>query len=267
MVDPAVESIHCCVHRVRGLCPLDGEIVNAYVKLHLVPGLHKTNKLRTRTVSGSSDAEFNETLTYCNVHSDVVASSTLWVSVLDENPNGHDVLGETLVWLADIPPHRLHFFCKPLLPIGSGDCDSYQGRILLSLKYVTTRRVLVVGVVRCVDLPAPDGNGVPDPFVKVQLRPAPGQFRTAICWKSPNPKFNEEFCFRCRRSELPRHTLDLRIYDKDISKSNDFIGSLQLSIDSHGARLRHWFDALNYVDTRHDRWHELSATLPGPPPS
>ena len=62
-------------------------------------------------------------------------------------------------------------------------------------------------------------------FSHSQLRPAAGQFRTAICWKSPSPKFNEEFCFRCRRSELPRHTLDLRVYDKDISKSNDFIGT------------------------------------------
>ena len=50
----------------------------------------QTNKLRTRTVPGSENPEFNETLTYCNVHSDVVATSTLWISVLGESESPTD---------------------------------------------------------------------------------------------------------------------------------------------------------------------------------
>ncbi|XP_037077690.1 double C2-like domain-containing protein beta [Pollicipes pollicipes] len=269
VIDSTAESIHCCVHKVKGLrSSVGAETINSYVKLHIVPGLLKTNKLRTKVVSGSGDAEFDETLTYFNVSADVVVNSSLRLSVLDEDPYGHDVLGETQLRLSEVTPHRLLQFCKTLTPVCEGaydDCAELpQGRILLSLKYVTSRQTLVVGVVRCAELPALDGNGIPDPFVKVQLRPRGAKYKTGIRWKSPSPKFNEEFNFACRRCDLPRRVLDLRVYDKDISKSNDFIGGLSLSIDSCGALLRHWFDALNYVDTRHDRWHRLSSGRPDP---
>ena len=48
----------------------------------------QTNKLRTRTVAGTVDPDFSETLTYCNVPAEVVATSTLWISVLGESRRG-----------------------------------------------------------------------------------------------------------------------------------------------------------------------------------
>ncbi|XP_037093015.1 double C2-like domain-containing protein beta [Pollicipes pollicipes] len=183
---------------------------------------------------------------------------------MDEDRYGHDVLGETLVMLDGLVDGRRQQYSRLLLPspaavLLDSEPAPFRGRLLLSLKYVTTRHTLVVGVMRCADLPALDAGGLADPFVKVHLTPGGGKHKTAVQRKTLNPEFNEEFSFCCRRTDLPRHTLDIRVYDKDIGRSNDYIGGLKLSIDSHGERLRHWFDALKYPDTRHDRWHLISA--------
>ena len=50
------------------------------------------------------------------------------------------------------------------------------------------------------------------------------RFRTAVKWKNLNPEFNEEFIFDVKRNELPKKTLDVRVYDKDVGRTDDFIG-------------------------------------------
>lgn len=63
-------------------------------------------------------------------------------------------------------------------------------------------------------------------FFYRQLKPDPShkKYRTAIKWKNLNPEFNEEFVFEVRRNELPKKLLDIRVYDKDVGRSDDFIG-------------------------------------------
>lgn len=50
--------------------------------------------------------------------------------------------------------------------------------------------------------------------------------KTAVKWKNLNPEFHEEFVFEVQRNELPKRKLDIRVYDKDVGRTDDFIGKL-----------------------------------------
>lgn len=69
-----------------------------------------------------------------------------------------------------------------------------------------------------------------------QLKPDPTykKYRTAVKWKNLNPEFNEEFVFEVRRNELPKKLLDIRVYDKDVGRSDDFIGEDHQEADMLG---------------------------------
>lgn len=84
------------------------------------------------------------------------------------------------------------------------------------------------------------------------------KFRTNIKWRNLNPVFNEEFVFESRPNDLDKQTLVLSVWDKDIGKSNDFLGSLILSGSSKGRRLKQWRDCTRIPDHFHEQWHCLS---------
>ncbi|XP_064101332.1 rabphilin-3A-like isoform X2 [Macrobrachium nipponense] len=282
LYDSHNQALHCTVHSARNLKPTDtSRQADAYVKLHLLPGASKgldeviphtrrcgpnqqSNKLRTRTVPKTVNPEFNETLTYYGISDQDMARKTLRLTILDEDRFGHDFLGEARIALKKVRPHetkRLRVNLEKRISLAEDEVkgETERGKVLLSLKYATQRNALIVGIVRCAHLPSMDSNGFSDPYVKVQLKPDPThkKYKTAVKWKNLNPEFNEEFIFEVRRNELPKKLLDIRVYDKDVGRSDDFIGGLQLSQDSTGTELRHWYDALQYPDRRHDRWHQL----------
>ncbi|KAK4293250.1 hypothetical protein Pmani_034040, partial [Petrolisthes manimaculis] len=265
LYDSHNQALHCTVHGARNLRPPDSNRqADPYVKLHLLPGASKSNKLRTRTISKTVSPDFNETLTYYGISDQDMARKTLRLTILDEDRFGHDFLGEARVALKQVAPHetkRLKLFLEKRISLAEDEVkgEAERGKVLLSLKYSSQRSALIVGIVRCAHLPSMDSNGFSDPYVKVQLKPDPTykKYRTAVKWKNLNPEFNEEFVFEVRRNELPKKLLDIRVYDKDVGRSDDFIGGLQLSQDSTGTELRHWYDALQYPDRRHDRWHTL----------
>lgn len=69
-----------------------------------------------------------------------------------------------------------------------------RGRILLSLSYSSSRRGLLVGILRCAHLAAMDVNGYSDPYVKTYLRPdvdKKSKNKTGVKKKTLNPEFNE----------------------------------------------------------------------------
>jgi rabphilin-3A len=80
-----------------------------------------------------------------------------------------------------------------------------------------------------------------------------------------NPVFNEEFFFETRPNDLEsKKELVITVWDKDIGKSNDFLGSLVFSGQtSKGRRLKHWRDSIILPDQYHEQWHSLSPDLPG----
>lgn len=277
--------LQCCIIKAKGLKPMDSNgLADPYVKLHLLPGASKSNKLRTKTIKNTLNPVWNETLVYYGITDEEMTRKTLRLSVSDEDTFGHnEFIGETRVALKKLKFNQKKNFnicLERVIParktVGGGssrgmalyeddlnECDDSEerGRILVSLMYNSQKSCLVVGVVRCAHLAAMDTNGYSDPFVKVCLKPDMGKKaknKTQIKKKSLNPEFNEEFCYEIKHGELAKKTLDISVWDYDMGKSNDFIGGCQLGIQAKGECLKHWYECLKNKDKKFERWHVLT---------
>ncbi|KAM9148961.1 double C2-like domain-containing protein alpha [Pangshura tecta] len=276
----------------QGLKPMDfNGLADPYVKLHLLPGACKANKLKTRTQRNTLNPVWNEGLTYTGITGEDMARKTLRVSVCDEDKLTHnEFIGETRVPLRRLKPsQKKHFnIClEPQIPLASPSAMSAalrgiscylreleqaqqweleeRGRILLALTYSSQRRGLLVGILRCAHLAAMDVNGYSDPYVKTYLKPdmeKKSKHKTSVKKKTLNPEYNEEFFYEIDQSELAQKSLEITVWDYDIGKSNDFIGGTTLGLDSKGERLRHWLGCLQTPDQRWEQWHTLTNELP-----
>ncbi|XP_028435009.1 rabphilin-3A [Perca flavescens] len=278
-------SLHCSILKAKGLKPMDSNgLADPYIKLHLLPGASKSNKLRTKTLRNTRNPAWNETLTYHGLTDDDMQRKTLRLSVCDEDKFGHnEFIGETRVALKKLKMNQKKNFnvcLERVVPTkrtataggargislyedepgkDSGEVEE-RGRILISLMYSTQQNRLLVGVVRCVHLAAMDANGYSDPYVKICLKPDMGKkakCKTQIKKRTLNPEFNEEFGYEIKHSELAKKVLDISVWDYDIGKSNDYIGGCQLGITAKGERLKHWYECLKNKDKRIERWHTL----------
>ncbi|XP_010895606.2 rabphilin-3A [Esox lucius] len=281
-------SLHCSILKAKGLKPMDSNgLADPYVKLHLLPGASKSNKLRTKTLRNTRNPVWNETLVYHGLTDEDMQRKTLRISVCDEDKFGHnEFIGETRVALKKLKINQKKNFnvclervvpTKKTATAGAargislyedevgkegGDVEE-RGRILISLMYSTPQNRLIVGVVRCVHLAAMDANGYSDPFVEICLKPDMGKKaknKTNIKKKTLNPEYNEEFSYDIKHSDLAKKTLDISVWDYDIGKSNDYIGGCQLGITAKGERLKHWYECLKNKDKKIERWHTLLAT-------
>ncbi|NXG35791.1 RP3A protein, partial [Dromaius novaehollandiae] len=281
------EKLFCPLCR-EGLKPMDSNgLADPYVKLHLLPGASKSNKLRTKTLRNTRNPVWNETLVYHGITDEDMQRKTLrqveemWnptvISVCDEDKFGHnEFIGETRVSLKKLKPNQKKNFniclervipgpCPDtsfcfLLQVDRGGDVEERGKILVSLMYSTQQGGLIVGIVRCVHLAAMDANGYSDPFVKLWLKPDMGKkakHKTQIKKKTLNPEFNEEFFYDIKHSDLAKKSLDISVWDYDIGKSNDYIGGCQLGITAKGERLKHWYECLKNKDKKIERWHTL----------
>ncbi|XP_064824277.1 rabphilin-3A-like [Oncorhynchus masou masou] len=278
-------SLHCSILKAKGLKPMDSNgLADPYVKLHLLPGASKSNKLRTKTLRNTRNPAWNETLVYHGLTDEDMQRKTLRISVCDEDKFGHnEFIGETRIALKKLKINQKKNFnvclervvpTKKTATAGGargislyedeggkevGDVEE-RGRILISLTYSTQQNRLLVGVVRCVHLAAMDANGYSDPFVEICLRPDMGKKaknKTNIKKKTLNPEYNEEFSYDIKHSDLAKKTLDISVWDYDIGKSNDYIGGCQLGITAKGERLKHWYECLKNKDKKIERWHTL----------
>ncbi|XP_056613337.1 rabphilin-3A isoform X1 [Triplophysa dalaica] len=285
LYDQQNNSLHCNIIRGKGLKPMDSNgLADPYVKLHLLPGASKSNKLRTKTLRNTRNPTWNETLVYHGLTDEDMQRKTLRISVCDEDKFGHnEFIGETRFALK-----KLKFNQKKNLSVclervvqtkrtstagGARGMSLYEdetgkegveseerGRILISLMYNSQLSRLIIGVVRCVHLAAMDANGYSDPFVKIYLKPDMGKKaknKTQIKKKTLNPEFNEEFSYEIKHAELAKKTLDISVWDYDMGKSNDYIGGCQLGITAKGERLKHWYECLKNKDKKIERWHTL----------
>ncbi|XP_051013936.1 double C2-like domain-containing protein beta [Acomys russatus] len=273
LYDQESNALHCTISKAKGLKPMDHNgLADPYVKLHLLPGASKANKLRTKTLRNTLNPMWNETLTYYGITDEDMIRKTLRISVCDEDKFRHnEFIGETRVPLKKLKPNHTKTFSICLekqLPVDKAEDKSLEerGRILISLKYSSQRQGLLVGIVRCAHLAAMDANGYSDPYVKTYLKPdvdKKSKHKTAVKKKTLNPEFNEEFCYEIKHGDLAKKTLEVTVWDYDIGKSNDFIGGVVLGINAKGERLKHWFDCLKNKDKRIERWHTLTNELPG----
>ncbi|XP_037400691.1 double C2-like domain-containing protein alpha isoform X2 [Pygocentrus nattereri] len=297
----ATSSLHCTIIRAKGLKPMDfNGLADPYVKLHLLPGASKANKLKTKTVRNSLNPVWNETLTYIGITEEDMHRKTLRLSVCDEDKLTHnEFIGESRVALRRVKPDQTKRFYTclehpPPLPsptaMGAAlrgiscylrEWENEQlhsleerGRLLLSLQFLPPpeegegdghRGGLWVGVQRCAHLAAMDVNGFSDPYVKTYLKPdvqKKSKHKTAVIKKTLNPEFNEEFFYEISLSELVSKTLEVTVWDYDLGRSNDFIGGVCLSCHSQGDALRHWMDCLRNKGQKVERWHVLTNELP-----
>ncbi|XP_062844616.1 double C2-like domain-containing protein beta isoform X1 [Trichomycterus rosablanca] len=273
LYDQENNALHCTINKAKGLKPMDHNgLSDPYVKLHLLPGASKANKLRTKTLRNTLNPVWSETLTYYGITDEDMVRKTLRISVCDEDKFRHnEFIGETRIPLKKLKPNQTKNFYNCLekqLPIDKTDDKSLEerGRIMISLKYSSQKCGLVVGIIRCAHLAAMDANGFSDPYVKTYLKPdenKKSKHKTAVKKKTLNPEFNEEFFYEIKYTELSKKTLEVTVWDYDIGKSNDFIGGVSLGINANGERLKHWFDCLKNKDKKIERWHTLTNELPG----
>ncbi|KAM7368633.1 hypothetical protein PAMP_012953 [Pampus punctatissimus] len=276
-------ALHCCIVKAKGLKPMDSNgLADPYVKLHLLPGASKSNKLRTKTIKNTLNPVWNETLIYYGITDDEMSRKTLQISVSDEDTFGHnEFIGETRVALKKLKfdqKKNFKVYLERVIPVKKAvggpargialyeddlkqsEASEERGRILVSLMYSSQQGRLIVGVVRCAHLAAMDSNGYSDPFVKVSLKPDMGKKaknKTQIKKKTLNPEFNEEFSYEIKHAELAKKTLSISVWDYDMGKSNDFIGGCQLGIQAKGESLKHWYECLKNKDKKIERWHIL----------
>ncbi|XP_075445679.1 double C2-like domain-containing protein beta isoform X2 [Ascaphus truei] len=273
LYDQENNALHCTINKAKGLKPMDHNgLSDPYVKLHLLPGASKANKLRTKTLRNTLNPTWNETLTYYGITDEDMIRKTLRISVCDEDKFRHnEFIGETRIPLKKLKPNQTKNFSICLekqLPIDKTEDKSLEerGRILISLKYSSQKSGLLVGIIRCAHLAAMDANGYSDPYVKTYLKPdedKKSKHKTTVKKKTLNPEFNEEFCYEIKHGDLAKKTLEVTVWDYDIGKSNDFIGGVVLGINAKGERLKHWFDCLKNKDKKIERWHTLTNELPG----
>ncbi|TSL75245.1 Double C2-like domain-containing protein beta [Bagarius yarrelli] len=112
LYESSTSSLHCTVLRAKGLKPMDfNGLADPYVKLHLLPGACKANKLKTKIVKNTLNPVWNEKLTYCGITEEDMYRKTLRVSVCDEDKLTHnEFIGESRVALRRVKPDQPKHF-------------------------------------------------------------------------------------------------------------------------------------------------------------
>uniref|UniRef100_A0A3B3X877 C2 domain-containing protein n=1 Tax=Poecilia mexicana TaxID=48701 RepID=A0A3B3X877_9TELE len=264
LFDQENNCLHCTIHKAKGLKAMDSNgLADPYVKLHLLPGASKANKLRTKTLKNTLNPVWNETLVYHGITGADMTTKTLRLCVCDMDRLGrNEFIGEVRVALKKLKEgenKRYNMGLERIAQLQRG--YSYRGRILVSLCYNTEKGCLLVGIIRCAHLAAMDSNGYSDPFVKIILQPDMGKkskYKTSVKKKTLNPEFNEEFSYEVTLDQLAKKTLEISVWDYDLGMSNDFIGGVELGINASGQRLRHWFECLKNKGKKVEYWHTLT---------
>ncbi|NXM75057.1 DOC2B protein, partial [Serilophus lunatus] len=285
LYDQENSALHCTINKAKGLKPMDHNgLADPYVKLHLLPGASKANKLRTKTLHNTLNPTWNETLTYYGITDEDMIRKTLRFAsfqILDGS------LGRMMKgWELELPHLGTSCAVESQNGLGrkglqSSSCSppchgqtpstipedkslEERGRILISLKYSSQKQGLLVGIIRCAHLAAMDANGYSDPYVKTYLKPdedKKSKHKTAVKKKTLNPEFNEEFCYEIKHGDLAKKTLEVTVADIPLYLSLSLSlsqGGVVLGINAKGERLKHWFDCLKNKDKKIERWHTLT---------
>ena len=85
-----------------------------YVKLHLLPGIAKATKLRSKTIYKNLNPTFNEMFHYDGVTLQDMENKTLRLTVLDEDKFGFDLIGEYRLAMKILNRNEVNYFNVPL---------------------------------------------------------------------------------------------------------------------------------------------------------
>ena len=235
-----------------------------YVKLHLLPGIAKATKLRSKTIYKNLNPHFNETFHYDGVTVSDIENKTLRLTVLDEDKFGFDFIGEYRLPLKTLMRNEINHFNVPLeekQELGDETDTTFRGKINFALKYSRKNNCLHVKINRCTQLLPMDNGKSSDPFIEISLSPYSKEnkqkFRTSVKWKTLDPEYLEEFKFtNIDLKTLLTKTIEISVWDKDFGK-NDFIGVVQLGQQRTGEELKHFFTMIKNPDLFHEQWHTL----------
>ncbi|NWX90148.1 DOC2B protein, partial [Nothoprocta pentlandii] len=250
LYDQENNALHCTISKAKGLKPMDHNgLADPYVKLHLLPGASKANKLRTKTLRNTLNPTWNETLTYYGItDEDMIRKTLRWGPRGAPRAAPGPIRG---VWASA--------GVRAALPAPRAASLEERGRILISLKYSSQKQGLLVGIVRCAHLAAMDANGYSDPYVKTYLKPdedKKSKHKTAVKKKTLNPEFNEGQMVPAAAHNLPVAASLLRLHPLPCPCAR--AGGVVLGINAKGERLKHWFDCLKNKDKKIERWHTLT---------
>ncbi|NWZ81902.1 DOC2B protein, partial [Poecile atricapillus] len=284
LYDQENNALHCTINKAKGLKPMDHNgLADPYVKLHLLPGASKANKLRTKTLRNTLNPTWNETLTYYGITDEDMIRKTLrlemrqgsWKSTQNSSlPTWWDVssmdcwggagVGHSASACSLSGGDKWHLSQQlepgafpPQIDKTEDKSLEERGRILISLKYSSQKQGLQVGIMRCAHLAAMDANGYSDPYVKIYLKPdedKKSKHKTAVKKKTLNPEFNEEFFYEIKHASPAEPMLPPQL-SLSLSPSQ---GGVVLGINAKGERLKHWFDCLKNKDKKIERWHTLT---------
>ncbi|NXN08111.1 DOC2B protein, partial [Indicator maculatus] len=291
LYDQENNALHCTINKAKGLKPMDHNgLADPYVKLHLLPGASKANKLRTKTLHNTLNPTWNETLTYYGITDEDMIRKTLRACDVVEKLEKHPKKSSLPTWaLGRTCPawvvvgwcwHRALYHClktswgtmlgcpgaAPGLAVFPPQIDKTEdksleerGRILISLKYSSQKQGLLVGIIRCAHLAAMDANGYSDPYVKTYLKPdedKKSKHKTAVKKKTLNPEFNEVGFHQLWFS--PKGFFQADAHSLLWLSLPVSAGGVVLGINAKGERLKHWFDCLKNKDKKIERWHTLT---------
>ncbi|KAI8116645.1 Double C2-like domain-containing protein beta [Lucilia cuprina] len=250
-------TLDATVVRARDLPPMDSlGLTDPYCKLNIITaeGTAKyTRWQKTKCVHKTRNPEFNETLQFVGVEPEELGNALLYVAIFDEDKYGHDFLGAAKIGLSTVHNTNQYRISVPLGPEDqySNAAEMSQewphGKVLVSLCYNTKRRALTVNIKQCVNLIPMDNNGM---------------WHYVVKWRTLNPIYNEEFHFEASPHDLNKQSIIITVWDKDLGKSNDFLGSLIIGFNSKGERLQQWLDCIRLPDHFHEKWHCLAGENP-----
>ncbi|XP_061902692.1 double C2-like domain-containing protein beta [Entelurus aequoreus] len=146
LYDQENNALHCTINKAKlpvprykkGLKPMDyNGLSDPYVKLHLLPGASKANKLRTKTLHNTLNPVWSETLTYYGITDEDMVRKTLRISVCDEDKFRHnEFIGETRIPLKKLKPNQTKNFNNCLekqLPVSVSHMYSREGIHMLPI--------------------------------------------------------------------------------------------------------------------------------------
>lgn len=273
--DPIEEMLNVMIIQAQGLKSMDvGGTSDPYVKCNIIPGVAKATKLKTGVKECELDPVFNEKLTYHGISEHDINTKMLRLTVLDyDRMTTNDMIGVTKVSLSGLVPQQEHFYRHILAPPEENEDKetavyTEPGRIQLSLHYQQEKE-LHVTVVRCSMLMVPGSITLPNPIVKLHLKPkkngnAKGNKRkTEILKKTSNPHYElsgkAKFTYNIDNMDL--ECLEVTVWDCSSGlKRSNYIGGVVLGKDASSEHARtHWNDALSSGGHRVTRWHMLSS--------
>lgn len=113
--------------------------------------------------------------------------------------------------------------------------DAGLGRIQLTLRYSTQRQRFIVVVHKVVNLPMPDPNNIPDPYVKLYLLPErskDSKRKTETMKDNCNPVYDETFDYLISLGELNTRQLEVSVVTKKgfFSSESPIVGQVIINL-------------------------------------